>query len=174
MLEASTHIISRSETVDWLALLALLASVAGSLYALYRWAAPRIEQRIEDRLALRELLFGRPAEPANPITGAPAQPAVLGIGPTVALHIKQETEALGKVRDDVARIARTVEETVNTRRELADLRRRVGVLEDRVVVLEDRAGITITATAETTPDGGVAFQAVATSPATPTPSPSGD
>lgn len=48
--------------------------------AWWRWALPRLRNRRAERQAINAVLVGRPAVPANPITGEPAQEAIPGLG----------------------------------------------------------------------------------------------
>lgn len=64
-------------------LLAVIA-VGTAVVSWFRWVRPRIRARRDEREATNEVLLGRPAVPANPITGAPAQPEKPAIGKQVA------------------------------------------------------------------------------------------
>lgn len=63
-----------------LGLLGLAAAAAGWL----RWGWPRYKQHREEKASLHELWHGRPAVPANLLTGAKAEPAKPSIGQLVA------------------------------------------------------------------------------------------
>lgn len=105
-----------------IALLTLLGMVAG-------WRArvqPKIGRVVAVWDGLVELLFGRPEEPENPITGAPAVPPVLGIGPRLAT-----TElVLGEQREELSVLTKAVAKLVDNEHRLTALEHRVAVLED--------------------------------------------
>ncbi|WP_460792440.1 hypothetical protein [Nocardioides maradonensis] len=61
-----------------------LITLAGIALGWWRWARPRVKARADERKATNEVLLGRDAIPANPITGEPAQPAKPSIGQQVA------------------------------------------------------------------------------------------
>jgi hypothetical protein len=90
---------------------AVTAIVTGGGVA--RWVVrkelPRRRQRRAEQVAINEVLLGRPAIPANTITGAPAQPAVPSIGQQVAamrervedIHHEVHPNGGGSMRDDI-------------------------------------------------------------------------
>ena len=109
-----------------LALVATLLGLLGVVLAYTRRIRPTVKRVIDVWSALTELLFGRPAEDRNPITGAPPVPAVLGIGPRLATveHAQlANTEQMAVLTEAVAK--------------LADNERRLTALEGRVTILED-------------------------------------
>lgn len=63
-----------------LELLVLLSTAGMAAIAWAKIAHPRVKHRAATRAAANEVLLGRPAVPANKITGAPAEPAKPAIG----------------------------------------------------------------------------------------------
>lgn len=128
-----------------------IAVVLGSLGLIYGYVAkikPRVGKVIDVWTALTELLFGKQAEPPNPITGAPAVPEVLGIGPrltaqetTTALLVKN----VALLTEQGARNDEVVRQLVDLRHELGQLRAEVDVLKEaraeRVVAQAESAAM---------------------------------
>lgn len=106
-----------------------LAAILGLLALVWGWATrikPKIRRVADVWDGLVELLFGRPEEPENPITGAPAVPPVLGIGPRLAT-----TEVvLGQQREELSVLTKAVAKLVDNEHRLTALEHRVTVLED--------------------------------------------
>lgn len=117
--------------------LLVIGALLGAIWGWLTKIKPRVGRIADVWAALVELLFGRPEEPPNPITGAPSVPAVPGIGPRLAAtevvldHQRAElsvlTHAVAKLVDNEARLAR---------------------LENRVTVLEDARVERVVAQAE--------------------------
>lgn len=109
-----------------LTLVVTLLGLLGVVLAYTRRIRPTVRRVIDVWSALTELLFGRPAEEANPITGAPPVPPVLGIGPRLATV-------------EHAQLANAEQMTVLTEAvaKLVDNERRISALESRVTILED-------------------------------------
>ncbi|NGZ99384.1 hypothetical protein G5V59_00145 [Nocardioides sp. W3-2-3] len=70
-----------TSTADFVLLLSALGS---AVLAWIRLIRPWVRTRASERDAINDVLIGRPAVPANPITGDPAQPAKPAIGQQVA------------------------------------------------------------------------------------------
>lgn len=102
-----------------LGLIAIGAAVAGW----FRWGLPKYRSWRDRKASERELWHGRPAIPANPITGAPPQPAKPSIGQLVA-EIWHELHPNGgsSMKDQQTRMEVT----------LAEIRDRVGAVEGRL------------------------------------------
>lgn len=104
-------------------------SIATTGLVCWHWVRPRVRARRLERESIATVLLGRPAVPANPITGATAVPAVPSIGQLVAdihheLHPNSGTslaDAVGRTEAAQARTEAAVEE----------LRNDVGVVKER-------------------------------------------
>lgn len=114
------------QTNEILALALALSGVMGALLGYLRWVRPRISRVLAVWTALVELLFGRPEEPENPITGAPAVPPVLGIGPRIAMQEQAQAEQGRQLAILTGAVAK-----------LVDNESRLTVLEGRVTTLEE-------------------------------------
>jgi hypothetical protein len=124
-----------------------IAVVLGSLGLIYGYVAkikPRIGKVIDVWTALVELLFGKAAEPPNPITGAPAVPEVLGMGPRLTA---QETTTALLVKN-VALLTEQQARNDEVVRQLVDLRHEVGLMRSRLDVLEEARAERVVAQAE--------------------------
>jgi hypothetical protein len=121
--------------------------VLGSLGLIYGYVAkikPRVGKVVDVWTALTELLFGKQAEPPNPITGAPAVPEVLGIGPR--LTVQETTTAL--LVKNVALLTEQQARNDEVVRQLVDLRHELGQLRAEVEVLKEARAERVVAQAE--------------------------
>lgn len=82
---ATTLLLAFTEHVE---LALALAGLCTAVYGLWRWARPRIEEERAERKAMRQVLIGKPAVPANPITGEPAQDEIPSIGAQMTEAVK--------------------------------------------------------------------------------------
>lgn len=121
-------LLTRGESTEHLIWLASVIAALTVIGTGYTKARKPLRRGLEVWRALSELLFGSDAEPENPITGAPAVPAIPGIGKQLADHIKQETQALEKVSDQVATMAETLAKVVENQAETQQLRSDVAAL----------------------------------------------
>lgn len=98
----------------------------GLVLAYTRRIRPIFKRVIDTWSALTELLFGRPAEDANPITGAGPVPAVLGIGPRLAA----QEQAQSAQSEQMTVLTEAVAKLVDNERRITSLESRVSTLED--------------------------------------------
>ncbi|WP_300680770.1 hypothetical protein [Nocardioides sp.] len=84
---------------DWIDLALAIAAVGALIAGWARWVRPRLAAKRDRDESVQTVLLGRPAVPANAITGADPQPAIPSIGSQVAT-----------LSDIVAQLARTVSE----------------------------------------------------------------
>lgn len=128
-----------------LGLIALIAAVFGW----YRKVRPWLQERADTRAAVNEVLLGRPAVPANPITGAKAQDAKPSIGQLVTeMHHELHPNDGSSMNDALRRtesltkelIARV--ETIDRRLENGDRRfeRIEHAIHDELQVAQDALG----------------------------------
>lgn len=122
---------------DALRLFGAAAAAAGTVLAVWRWLVPVVRRRFEDRQALRTLLYGRPAIPANPISGAAEQPEVLGIGPAFAQHIEIERASLAELKDQTQQLQGQVTDLTTAFTRLAENDARVTELAGDVAIIRD-------------------------------------
>lgn len=115
-----------AHTNEVLAAVLAVAGLMGLVLGYLRWMRPRVGRILAVWTALVELLFGRPEEPENPITGAAPVPAVLGIGPRIAMQEQAQVEQ-GK---QLAILTEAVAKLVDNEHRLTQLEGRVSVLED--------------------------------------------
>lgn len=101
---------------DLVALSIGVATLLGSAYSAKRWGWPLLLQRRERARSVDAVLLGRPAIPANMITGEPAYEALPSIGQQVAdltrlvegIHHEMHPNGGSSLRDTVDRLeART-------------------------------------------------------------------
>lgn len=127
--------------------LGAMVAVLGLLGVVYGYLTrikPKVGSVIDVWNALVELLFGKAEEPPNPITGAPAVPAVLGIGPR--LTAQESTTAL--LVQNVALLTQQQASTDEVVRQLADVRHELGTIRERLGVLEEARAERVVAQAE--------------------------
>lgn len=103
-----------------------LLSLVGLVLGYTRRIRPVVKRVVDVWSALTELLFGRPAEGPNPITGAPAVPAVLGIGPRLAA----QEQAQSAQAEQMTVLTEAVAKLVDNERRITSLESRVSTLED--------------------------------------------
>ncbi len=124
-----------------MALAATTLGLLGLVLAYTRRIRPIFKRVVDTWSALTELLFGRPAEEANPITGAPPVPAVLGIGPRLAA----QENAQAAQAEQMTVLTNAVAKLVDNEHRLAALESRVSILEDarveRVVAQAESAAM---------------------------------
>lgn len=126
---------------EHLELFLTLIGAATAVLGWWRWLRPKLKARAAERDAINEVLLGRPAVAANPITGAPAQPERRPIGQLVAdIHHELHPNNGSSMRDSVDRteagVAALAAELADVRARLADGDRRFHDVDARLANIE--------------------------------------
>jgi hypothetical protein len=68
---------------DWVKTVGAAFVILGSIVGWWRGILPKLRESKHERKSIAHALLGRPAIPANPITGEDARPAILPLGQQV-------------------------------------------------------------------------------------------
>lgn len=131
------------QTTATLTIVLGLVSIAGAIAGAVRWGYPRYVARRARHRSLDVAFMGRPAIPANPITGEPEQPEILPLGQQVAdlrtvmdqVHHQVHPNGGSSLRDQVNGVRTDVAEI---KQRLGDGDQRFGEIYERLGQIEHR------------------------------------